>query len=173
MKIQSTKNSHKKLLIPLFLIVFLLLACVGVTYTLSLLPFGNRNTSEQKKDSSTNTNKESSSDSDGLPDSTTKNTPSSSSSDNTTQNNKDNTTPSSEIRTDAAYPVTNEHFRIEQVSNRNFTITLYPVINNPEYADYNAQLKAYKQEALDYLTKRYGSVSDIGIEWNPEDAKDI
>ena len=82
-------------------------------------------------------------------------------------------TPSTPPASDEPYPVTNEHFQIRQVSNTNFEITLYPVINNPEYADYNSQLRAYKEEALDYLASRYGSIESFGIDWSPKDAENL
>jgi len=82
--------------------------------------------------------------------------------------------PISNPPTDASpYPIQNEHYKIDQLSQTNYRITLYPIANNPDYSDYNAQLKAYKQESLDYLTKRYGDINNFNFEWNPDNAKDI
>lgn len=71
------------------------------------------------------------------------------------------------------YPIQNEHYKIEQQAQSKYRITLYPIANNPDYSDYNAQLKAYKQEALDYLNGRYGDTSNFSFEWNPDNAKDL
>lgn len=75
--------------------------------------------------------------------------------------------------TNDPYPIENEHYKIEQQSERSYQITLYPIANNPEYSDYNAQLKAYKTEALDYLTKRYGNIDNFTFTWSPSDAQNI
>jgi len=71
------------------------------------------------------------------------------------------------------YPITNEHYRIKQNSSTDYSITLYPIVNNPDYSDYNAQLKDYKQEALSYLRARYGSVDNFTINWSPGDAQNL
>lgn len=75
--------------------------------------------------------------------------------------------------TNAPYPIENEKYKITQDSEKSFTVTLYPIVNNPEYSDYTAQLKAYKNEVLTYLKNRYGSTSNLVITWNPSDAQNL
>lgn len=75
--------------------------------------------------------------------------------------------------TEDPYPIENEHYKISQNSDTSFHITLYPIANNPEYSDYNTQLRIYKQEALDYLQKRYGNITNFEITWNPPEAENV
>ena len=72
---------------------------------------------------------------------------------------------------DASYPVTNSHYKIVQIRKNSYEITLYPIANNPNYSNYDTQLSAYKKEALDYLKKRYGNISNFNFTWSPEGAK--
>ena len=72
-----------------------------------------------------------------------------------------------------SYPIENEHYKIDQNSAKSFNVTLYPIVNNPEYSDYDAQLKAYKNEVIKYLTSRYGSTKDLTIQWSPRNAADL
>jgi len=71
------------------------------------------------------------------------------------------------------YPIENEHYKIDQNSSTSYHITLYPIANNPRYSNYDAQLKAYKIEALDYLEKRYQSIDNFKIKWTPSDAEEV
>lgn len=71
------------------------------------------------------------------------------------------------------YPIENEHYKIQQNSATSYTVTLYPIANSPSGSGYDMQLKLYKDEALKYLTSRYGSTSNFTIEWNPRDAERI
>jgi hypothetical protein len=72
------------------------------------------------------------------------------------------------------YPITNEHYRINKTGDKQFDITLYAIINSPsQHDEYTAQLKQYKQEALAYLTSRYGSTAQFTFTWNPPAAKDL
>lgn len=93
--------------------------------------------------------------------------------DNENPNKVDVTTPATPIDTDKPYPVVNEHFKIQQINIKHYSITLYPIANNPEFSDYNSQLVTYKQEALDYLKKRHGLIADLQIDWTPQDAKNL
>lgn len=70
------------------------------------------------------------------------------------------------------YPIENQHYKITQKNDTTYHVTLYPIANNPEYSNYNAQLKAYKNEALSYLKKRYGTIDNLTITWTPTDAED-
>lgn len=71
---------------------------------------------------------------------------------------------------DAAFPIENSHYRIEQTGSSSFNVTLFAIINSPsQYNDYRAQLKQYKAEALDYLNKRFNGQT-LTINWNPSDA---
>lgn len=71
------------------------------------------------------------------------------------------------------YPIENERYRIAQNSPTNFDVTLYPVVNSAEYSNYKAQLKAYKDEVLDYLRKRHGDTNKLSIQWRPSDAQNL
>lgn len=71
------------------------------------------------------------------------------------------------------YPIENERYRIEQRSERSYAVELYPIINNPEYSDYDAQLRDYKNEVLRYLQSRYGNIDNFNITWIPEDAANL
>lgn len=71
------------------------------------------------------------------------------------------------------YPIENERYSITQSSPNNFQVTLYPVVNNPEYSSYREQLKAYKNEVINYLSKRHGDINKLTIEWRPSDAQNI
>lgn len=71
------------------------------------------------------------------------------------------------------YPIENEHYKIQQFSQTSYKITLYPIANNPDYSNYDAQLRDYKNEALDYLKKRYGSTAQFTIQWSPKNAEDV
>ena len=73
----------------------------------------------------------------------------------------------------ASYPIENEHYKIEQVSSSYYRVSLYPIVNNPEYSSYDSQLKAYKNEVLDYLADRYGTTSNFKLDWSPDEAKNI
>lgn len=71
------------------------------------------------------------------------------------------------------YPIENEHYKIAQNSATDYHITLYPIVNNPKLSDYDAQLRAYKKEALNYLKHRYGNIDNFTITWTPSDAENI
>lgn len=71
------------------------------------------------------------------------------------------------------YPIENEKYKIAQTNEKSFMVTLYPIANNPEYSDYNAQLKAYKADVLAYLKNRYGSTTELSITWSPSDAQNL
>lgn len=66
------------------------------------------------------------------------------------------------------YPIQNERYEIAQTGESNFRITLYPL----EW-DYDAQLREFKYDALNYLEKRYGSTRGLTIEWSPSHAENI
>ena len=175
MKIRTNRsNKKRKLIILLALLVAILAATGWYIYSSSL---EKTNETEERKDSDqqekknankSDTNDESDKNS-NLEDTNTEMGDSGANTDNST----DVTTPPTPPELSSPYPVTNERFQIRQVSTTNFEITLYPVINNPAYSDYNAQLRAYKQEALDYLKSRHGSIEGFGIDWSPADAKDL
>lgn len=69
------------------------------------------------------------------------------------------------------YPIVNEHYKIDQINATTYTITLYAISNSPsQYDEYTAQLKQFKQEALSYLTTRYGDISKFSLTWSPPSA---
>lgn len=72
-----------------------------------------------------------------------------------------------------SYPIQNERYSISKEGSDTFQVTLYPIVNNPEYSDYNAQLKAYKTEVLEYLEKRHGDTNKLLINWSPSDAQNL
>lgn len=75
---------------------------------------------------------------------------------------------------DAQFPVENAHYRITKTGEKSFDINLYAISNSPsQYDEYVAQLKQYKNEALEYLTARYGNISTFTINWTPPQAKDL
>jgi len=72
------------------------------------------------------------------------------------------------------YPIVNAHYKISQLNASTYDITLYAISNSPsQYNEYIAQLKQYKQEALAYLTNRYGDISKFAINWDPPNAKTL
>lgn len=71
------------------------------------------------------------------------------------------------------FPIENEHYKIVQNSETKYTATLYPIVNNPDYIDYPSQLKAYKKEVMDYLSKRFADVSKLSINWIPDEATNL
>lgn len=72
-----------------------------------------------------------------------------------------------------AYPVRNEFYKIETSNEKNFTVTLYPIVNDPRDPSYPVQLREYKKRALDYLKKRYSDTSKLSIKWIPDVANEL
>lgn len=81
--------------------------------------------------------------------------------------------PNRPVDIDESYPIETPHYRIEQKSGTSYKITLYPLVNNPEDDAYDTQLRLYKQEALDYLNRRYGDTSRFSYEWIPNHADSV
>lgn len=55
-----------------------------------------------------------------------------------------------------------------------YTITLYATQNRPDQFDrYMAQLKQYKQEALDFIRSKGEDPTKLTIQYDPPDAKDL
>lgn len=81
--------------------------------------------------------------------------------------------PATPPATDEPFPVENEHYRIEKSGDKSFAVTLYPILNNPEYIDYESQLRDYKNKVLSYLKKRYGSIDDFTFKWTPKEAENV
>jgi len=162
MKINKQTKSKSK-----FLIICLLAAlCVVVGYgfyasSSGLWPFETKSVTNPPATSSDQNSKD-----------TTKDSGSSNS--GSVDNNKNDDTNNIPItnppKVTDSYPIQNDHYKIAQDGPKDYRITLYPIINNPDISDYDAQLKAYKQEALDYLKKRYGNINDFRIKWTPSDA---
>lgn len=174
MQIQKKKQTNKKLLIiTAVAITILALGYTGIAYMAGFWPFSAATQHKSRDDSSKNIDntEDESNRGDEVPEEET--TPLTDGDDSST----DSTTsyPDSPLLNEpdvgAPYPITNEHYQIKQNGEKVFSVTLYPIANNPEYTDYNAQLKAYKQEVLSYLQSRYGTTADLTITWSPEDAK--
>lgn len=69
--------------------------------------------------------------------------------------------------------VENDHYKIKKTGN-DYVITLYAIINKPEqYDEYVSQLKAYKAEALDYLTKNNINTGSNPVIYEPSEAQNI
>lgn len=176
MRIKTTKNNNNKkrnILIICTIVILLILGGAGwFYYTYSDNNPSTNISSDQKTKSTKDEDKDKQVTNNETPVSD-KDTPSTDSSPTNSDSSTGVVTPSTKPGNTDPYPVTNEHYQIKQISTTNFEITLFPVINNPEYADYNSQLRAYKKEALDYLTNRYGSIDGFGIDWNPDDAENL
>lgn len=75
---------------------------------------------------------------------------------------------------DATFPAENAHYRIDQTSDSMYSVTLNAILNRPsDKAQYLTDLKAYKEEALLYLSERGITTSTAKIEFTQEDAKDL
>ncbi|GEM_PF-3342535 len=78
----------------------------------------------------------------------------------------------------ASLPYENTHFKIDYVpvtteTGKDFTyiITLYAIINGPaDRPRYEAQLKQYKQEALDYIRSQQADPATLTITYMPTEA---
>ena len=164
----NTKKSRKKPIIIALLVLFLLVAgATTFAYTQKLGPFdSNRLVTERNNPQE---------DAPVTPD--TSSNENDTETDDTDNQNKEKEYVSTPIfeqpKTTDPYPIENEHYKIEESSTSNLTVTLYPIANNPEYTDYNSQLKAYKNEALDYLKFRYGSTNKLTIKWIPDEASKL
>ena len=180
MKIKSTTKKSQTKRLGLILLAVILVLCIGTAfaYFSKLGPFSeNKNASKNKVNSSHSDNKQSSEKKSPSP-STSNDSPTTTPSNTSTSPSQSDpgyvNPPISSPPTDTSpYPIENEHYRIAQKSPTNYDVTLYPIANNPDYSDYNAQLKAYKNEVLDYLKKRYGDISKFSFTWSPDSAKNI
>jgi hypothetical protein len=81
----------------------------------------------------------------------------------------------SEITPDKSLFVENDQYKIRyDEQSDTYTVTLYAIINNPsQYESYKADLKTYKQAALQYLTEHDVNVEKVKIVYEPEEAKDL
>jgi len=71
-------------------------------------------------------------------------------------------------------PTTNNHFSIQQVAPAAYSVELYAIINNPsQYEQYVADLAAYKQEALEYMTNAGVDTSQVDITYTPSEAEEL
>lgn len=67
----------------------------------------------------------------------------------------------------------NERYKIRKLNNM-YTVTLYAIINRPDQASvYQDQLKEYKGEALEFLSKSGLDISKLDITYEPSEAKDL
>lgn len=67
----------------------------------------------------------------------------------------------------------NETFKIRKLGEE-YTITLYAIINSPDQSSqYRDQLKEYKQNALDYLSKQGVNTNTAKIKYEPEEATSL
>ena len=167
MKIQ--KNTSKKALI-----IFVLTAAVIATVALALWFFILKpNSDSQQKEDETNTSQQQETETPNAtaPEQNTGNTDSTDiPSGGTGFNNSPLENPP---KNNDPYPIENEHYRIEQNSEKKFTITLFPILNNGDISNYNSQLRIFKNEASKYLSDRYGNISSFELIWNPSNAADI
>lgn len=66
----------------------------------------------------------------------------------------------------------NEDFKIRKLDNQ-YVITLYPIINHPDADSYTSQLKQFKQEALNYLSKSGLDTNTLSITYEPAEAAQL
>lgn len=165
---QKKKNNNKIIIIALTFAV--IVAAYAVTaYVVGIFPFTAKEvriTNEQKTDGASEESTDESEAPDDeqiIPDDTT-----------TPNDTPSGSTPITNPPTESdPFPIENEHYRIDQKSQTQYDITLYPIANNPAESDYTAQLKAYKSEALQYLKSRFGSTENMTFNWSPQNAADI
>jgi len=76
-------------------------------------------------------------------------------------------------------PIQTSHYRIDYEYNQasksyTYQITLYAIINHPsQYDNYVAQLKQYKQEALDYIRAHKENPANLTITYVPDTATSL
>lgn len=71
-------------------------------------------------------------------------------------------------------PVTTNHYKIVQLNESFFEVELYAILNKPEqYSEYRAQLKDFKQEALNYLVENDYDIQSSRISYIPAEAADL
>lgn len=172
MQIQKKKQTGKKpLIITALVAAIFILGYTGIAYATGFWPFNTttQSDSHNRSDDDTDKNNRVGKDSEAPEEE-----PASPANEDDSSTDASTPYPDSPLLNEpdvgAPFPITNEHYQIKQDGEKVFSITLYPIANNPEYTDYSAQLKAYKQEALDYLQSRYGTTADLTITWSPEDA---
>ena len=179
-KRKSRKLSSKKITI-IAIIITLIIGCVLWIYAFYS---GDGSDNSNKSDDSTSKDSKDSSSSENSVDKNNDTSTNNSSSnqsegdDNELEESSNDTstyisTPIEQPSASASFPIENEHYKIVQNSSSSYTVTLYPIVNNPEYSDYSTQLKAYKNEVTSYLTNRIGDISKISITWLPADANNI
>lgn len=175
MRISKTKNNKQYFIIIFVTSIVLVGAYTGAAALYHLWPFSSPGTSTNRSSELTDESSSSSKSSDAPSSNSSSNTSKDGSTQNNTQSNPNyvDTPITNQPTNNDPYPITNEHYRIEQKSQTNYLITLYPIVNNPEYSDYNAQLRAYKTEALDYLKGRYGNIDSYNFEWSPSNAANL
>lgn len=66
----------------------------------------------------------------------------------------------------------NEEFKIRKLGSQ-YVITLYPIVNHPDQAAYEDQLRRFKQDALAYLTKNGININTIEITYDPPTAASL
>lgn len=67
----------------------------------------------------------------------------------------------------------NETYKIRKLD-QEYHITLYAIINRPDQSDmYRDQLRQYKKDALDYLTKQGVDINTARIKYEPEEATNL
>ena len=176
MKVLNKKQkNYRKLIISLSLIAALVLGYSLFAYSTNIWPFSSTapETTEERPagdgvDTSDQTDQATRDDQDvNEPNSSTENP---SSSDQPSYIRPDISNPPSD---NASYPIETERYRIDRNSNGSFSVELYPIVNNPEYSNYDKQLRDYKDEVLAYLESRYGDTNNLNITWLPEDAQNI
>lgn len=177
----TSRSNNKKILYSVIGIFILCAVATGIMYGLHTGPFTKKlETHPGSSEQATSKSDTNSSSTKNTPSSSENNTASTKPTENTATSNDSSETKdyvstpiSNPPKNTDPYPIENEHYKIAQNSTTNYTITLYPIVNNPGQSDYHAQLKAYKTETLNYLSGRYGDISHFTFTWNPPDAKDI
>lgn len=168
---QLNKKDISKKTLGLLLAIVLLIAgvYVGSAYAFHLWPFPSAQNTTTNSPSSNTTNDGSS----NTPPNTNTGTDGSAPTDSGGGTDYVSPPLTSQPSNTDPYPIENERYKIVKTGDTSFNVTLYPIVNNPEYSNYNAQLKAYKNEVLAYLKSRYGSTTNLSINWSPSDAQNL
>lgn len=67
----------------------------------------------------------------------------------------------------------NETYKIRKLD-KEYYVTLYAIINRPDQSEmYRDQLRQYKKDALDYLTKQGVDINTARIKYEPEEATNL
>ena len=78
----------------------------------------------------------------------------------------------SEVK-NVSFPIITDRYKIDKKSESSYKITLYPIVNNPNYANYKEQLRDYKNEATQRLKDSTDTAQTPSIEWVPSEVNNV